>query len=291
MRYVLLFSDGSITVGDYDMKSSYFVSGKKGWRPAVEQLTGIVRRRRQGKITNLEIQSHGKPGQIVSPPDNVTNDNVAQFGGMLRAVMASGGLIEVMACNVAGFSGWTFKGETPLQFGADVLEAYYGGLDKDPVRMEKVGDRNVVTRLNWKEALFARARTAEWRKMPMSYRDNGLYFCLTLARTSGAIVRASSMVQNEEFGDTFDTNGITTTYTNDHFIMRNYDRFGDWDGPVWDFMPNGTVKYLGCSIPRHKLRLPVHTVMPLTYNVREQGGNNTDVGQRPQRINRNPLPA
>lgn len=292
MRYVLLFSDGSITVGVNDERSKYLVWGKKTWQSAVTELTALVRRRREGKITNLEIQSHGLPGTIVVPSGNITNDNVAQFGGMLRAVMAPGGLIEVMACKVAGVGLRTFN-EGTLQYSADVLEEYYGGMDKDPVRMQNIDGRNVVTRLDWKQALWAKGRTAEWRKQLMSYRENGLEFCLTLARNSGAVVRASSLVQNEEFGDNYDTNGFQTTYTTDHFIMRDYDRFGDWEGPVWDFKPDGKVKYLGCSIARHKVRFPQHPVatpQQLTYNFRDRGGNDPDVGQRPQRINRNPLP-
>lgn len=293
MRYVLLFTDGSITVGAYDETSKNLVRSGKDWRSAVSDLTARVRRRHQGKIVNLEIQSHGKPGEIVAQGGNITNDNVAQFGGMLRAVMIAGGLIEVMACNVAGFGIRTFR-EGSLRYSPEVLAAYFGGMDKDPVRMEKQPDGSqVVKRLGWKEAAFAKGRTAEWRTLPMSYSQNGLEFCLTLARTSGAIVRASSLVQVEEFGDTADSDGINTTYKIDHVIMRNYDRFGDWDGPVWDFMPNGTVNYLGCSIPRHRIRFPVHTVptpQQLTYNFREQGGNDAGLGQRPQRIDRNRLP-
>jgi hypothetical protein len=293
MRYVLLFSDGTITVGDYDAMGPYFVWGKKGWRDAVNQLTAKVRKRREGKIVNLEIQSHGHAGTIVVPGGNITNDNVAQFGGMLRAVMANGGLIEVMACNVASFSHFTFRDGT-LSYSPDVQEAYFGGLEKDPVRMVKQDDGSqVVTRLGWKEAPFAAQRISKLRGQLMSYRDNGLEFCLTLARTSGCVVRASSLVQAEEFGDISDGNPLNQSYTTNHFIMRNYDRFGEWDGPTWDFKPNGTVKYLGCSPPRHRLRFPVHKVdtpQQLTYNFREQGGNTTEVGQRPQRMNRNPLP-
>lgn len=301
MRYVLLFSDGSINVGINDEKSKYLVWGKKGWRSAVTELTAMVRRRHEGRIVNLEIQSHGKPGAIVAPPHNITNDNVAQFGGMLRAVMAPGGLIEVMACSVASVSDRTFRStvETQknfhLRYSPDVLDAYFGGLDKDPVflRKDDVTLHSSVTRFEGERLARVRKTIADWSKLPMSYSDNGLEFCLTLARTSGAIVRASSLTQAEEYGDIWDGNQINPTYTTDHFIMRDYDRFGDWEGPVWDFMPNGTVKYLGCSIARHKLRLPVHPVpspQQLTYNFREQGGNNADVGQRPQRINRNPLP-
>ena len=56
----------------------------------------------EGKITNLEIQSHGLPAEIVTTPnDHIDYRTVAEFGTSLRPLMAQGALIEIMACQVA----------------------------------------------------------------------------------------------------------------------------------------------------------------------------------------------
>ena len=131
-------------------------------------------------------------------------------------------------------------------------------------------------------------RIAELRTQNFGDEGNGLQFCLTLASTSGATVRAARLVQAEDNGDLYWSDGSVTQL---HPIMRDFDRFGDWEGPVWDFMPNGSVKYLGCNLPRARLRFPTQQVGPqLTYNFREQGGQDPETGQRPQRMNRSPLP-
>jgi hypothetical protein len=177
-----------------------------------------------------------------------------------------------------------------------VLDAYLGGLEKDRVgwTKDKATGKQYVTRIESQDKAQLdrwQAEGEERRRTLWSYRDNGLQFCLTLAQTSGAVVRASSLTQAEEYGEQWELNGTDMKYTTtDHAIMHDYDHFGDWEGPVWDFMPNGSVKYLGCGILRHKLRFPEHQNPQLTYNFRDQGGNSSDIGQRPQRINRNPLP-
>jgi hypothetical protein len=296
MRYVLLFDTGGINVGANDEGRPYLVEGKNGWRSAVAELTRRVQQRNQGKIVNLEIQSHGLPGTIVAAGGNITNENVTAFGAALRAVMQSGGLIEIMACLVASFTRFTFSGGT-IKYGPEVLDPYLNAFESDPVHWSDK-DPNTrkmsVIRITDPDRLKSlktandERRTALW-----SYQDNGLEFCLQLARTSGAIVRASRLVQMEEYGPNTEYNslGVAVSSTTEHPIMGDYDRFGDWDGPVWDFMPNGTVKYLGCGIPRHKFRFPEHrNPQQLTYNFRQQDGKDTGVGQRPQRMNRNSLP-
>ena len=128
------------------------------------------------------------------------------------------------------------------------------------------------------------------RKLNLGTQGNGLNFCLALARASGCVVRASSLVQSEEIGDVRDgveSDGFTPKWKATHFISRDYDRFGDWEGAVWDFKPNGEVKFLGANLPRHKVRFPQSE---LACNLRDQGGQSADMGQRPQRINRAPLP-
>lgn len=296
MRYVLLFSDGTINVGANDSEGKYFVWGKKGWQAAVGELSDLVKSRpHEGKITNLEIQSHGLPGKIVvGEGQYITYENVAEFGAMLKPIMARGGLIEIMACTVAGLGRGAFRTDAKWNtYPPGVIEEYFGGLAKDLVALEKQGDgSHKVVRLSGKDLDRVLDVIRHQRVQAMGPEDNGLEFCLTLARTSGCTVRASRLTQAEEFGDHADySDPVNPTYTPTHIIMRDYDRFGDWEGPVWDFMPNGSVKYLGCNLPRHRLRFPVKQVGPqLTYNFREQGGQSASNGQRPQRMNRSPLP-
>ncbi len=293
MRYVLLFSDGSISVGATDMEGKYLVWGKKGWRAAVAELADLVNSRPQeGKITHLEIQSHGMPAKIVvREGDHITHENVEAFGNLLRPIMARGALIEIMACLVAACGRFAFQGKGFNTYPPEVIEQYFGGIEKDPVALEKQGDGTYkVVRLSGKRLDGVLRVIRHQRVQALSLEENGLEFCLTLARATGCTVRAARMVQVEDYGDIYDTDGTVLEMT--HPIMRDYDRFGDWEGPVWDFMPNGSVKYLGCNLPRARLRFPTHQVGPqLTCNFREQGGNDSDVGLRPQRMNRAPLPA
>jgi hypothetical protein len=64
-------------------------------------------------------------------------------------------------------------------------------------------------------------------------KGNGLDFCLRMALASQCIVRASEVPQTEG------------GYDNSAF-----DTFGDWEGRVWDFMPDGSITYLGYCLSR-----------------------------------------
>jgi hypothetical protein len=76
---------------------------------------------------------------------------------------------------------------------------------------------------------------------------NGLDFCLRFTRVSNCIVRASETLQYETSKDS-----------------RNFDTFGDWDGRVWDFLPDGNIKYLGKNLRRVGLVFPETWSGPLS---------------------------
>lgn len=285
MRYVLLFSDGTITLGAVDDDSSYTVWARRGWRQGVTELARRVNRRHHGKITNLEIQSHGEQGKIVvDHHHDIDHRSVANFGAMLRPIMAPGGLIEILACLVAGVAYHTPQ-EGPSQYSPEIADAYWGAYLKDPVFLNR---QNKMERITDPQRVAGYSSTVNKSKASfLRHEGNGLEFCLTLARTSGAIVRAASIVQVEELSHTNSFDNDDTPFP----ISRDYDRFGEWEGHVWDFTPDGKVNYLGCNLPRHSVRFPKAQIGPqLTYNARGQGGRDTDVGQRQQRLSHNPLP-
>jgi hypothetical protein len=285
MRYVLLFTDGTITIGANDQRSPYTVQARKGWRDAVTELAYRVKHSKEGRITNLEIQSHGYPARIVvDHNDDINHENVHIFGAMLRAIMAPGALIEIMACLVAAVQSRPSDGEE-TQYSPAAAKAYWDGLLKAPY--SSVGGFHPMTD---DERATSEKNVAAARKLNLGAAGNGLNFCLALARASGCVVRASSLVQAEEIGDVRDgveADGLTPRWKATHSISRDYDRFGDWEGAVWDFLPNGDVKFLGANLKRHRVRFPQSE---LASNLREQGGQSAGVGQRPQRINRAPLP-
>jgi hypothetical protein len=70
-------------------------------------------------------------------------------------------------------------------------------------------------------------------------KENGLDFCVRMARGSQCIVRASEVEQTEVSGDTIE-----------------FDTFGDWEGRVWDFMPDGSITYLGYCLSRAGIPYP-----------------------------------
>lgn len=293
MRYILLFSDGTINVGANDRESPYVVEGQNNWRAGVSELARRVNSRGQGKITNLEVQSHGRPATIVvSQSEVIDYRSVTQFGSMLRPLMAPGSLIEIMACQVASYEPRALDSGLPTQY-SSVVNEYWEGFSDAAVILKLGSDRRHHTeRLTGDDLTKFRAKIALQRTIHIRPEGDGLGFCLNLARASGAIVRASRLTQNEEYTEV-DIGVSSANTVQDHPIMQDYDRFGDWEGPVWDFMPNGTVKYLGCNLPRHRLRFPVQEPAgprQLTYNFREQGGQSAGVGQRPQRMNRSSLP-
>lgn len=293
MRYILLFTDTAIHVGANDEASPYLVHGEKNWRAAVVELAQRVNYRGEGKITNLEIQSHGRPATIVvSQKEVIDHQTVHELGMRLRPVMASGGLIEIMACQVASYDPRALDDRMPTQH-SSATDEYWDGFSDAAVILKKGADRrHHVERLTGDSLTQFKARIALQRTMHIRPEGDGLGFCLNLARASGATVRASRLTQNEEYTEV-DIGELSEHMVEDHPIMQDYDRFGDWEGPVWDFLPSGTVKYLGCNLPRHRLRFPKEEPsgpQQLTYNFREQGGQSASAGQRPQRMNRTPLP-
>jgi hypothetical protein len=72
-------------------------------------------------------------------------------------------------------------------------------------------------------------------------KNNGLDFCVRMARSSQCIVRASEVEQTETSGD-----------------IIEFDTFGDWEGRVWDFMPDGSITYLGYCLSRAGIPYPAH---------------------------------
>lgn len=241
--YYLFYPDGgSITIGhamEQGFESSFVVTVKRnGLEQALKELAELAGR--LGKKRHLEIHCHGNPGRLMLGSDYaVTNDNVKAFGMALSKAIFPGGLIELLACSVAS------QGRMDKLLAAPVAQIegyredyhgvirlrktrdYYGGKPNDPHMYRPLyggaftdqkeptkDDRNVFFTVDWKK--------------------DGLRFCLDLASSSGCIVRAAYTPQAE---DSIPVAGAST-----------FDSpIGDWECEVFDFYPDGKIKFVGSS--------------------------------------------
>lgn len=284
MRYVMWSGDTSIGIPRIDQNRDRLITVRSGWRAALSDLwLKLAALPQDARISAFEINCHGHPACLFMPNGNVDYTNVAEFGTILRPMMMRGALIELLACCVASIGRLPHDDEArELQRCSPAVQAatheYWDAVEKDAGYLQS--DNTVARPADFLDAdrLAARTKRVEqMRTLQLPAEGNGLEFCLTMARTSGARVRAawvSQWEENTQFGGAF---------------TRDLDRFGKWEGPVWDFLPSGTVKYLGFNPPRDKLMYPEQHIGPqLTLNSRGQGALH-DGSLRPQRLDRAPL--
>ena len=234
------------------------------------------------KASWLEIHAHGLCGEIQLGSDHVTWRNVHQFGQALRHVLNPGAMIEVLSCLVAGTKvGFdalldgtsyanTYKTTHPFATNPrpNLPQYWLPLLEPAIARQERrVARRKSDTSTQPDSLARAMARLDAMKNgkriFGMIHRGilrDGLYLCQELARSSGCTVRAGAQVQMEE----------DAAYRNFHsqslsppLDERFASQFGDWEGPVWDFLASGDVIYLGQNLRRH---LPYR--VPLTGQAR-----------------------
>lgn len=185
----------------------------------------------------LEINSHGDPACISLVPA-VTHSNLPQFAGLIRQMLQPGGSIEILACLVGSPSFSLARAEskamTPERFKELASE----------MRMQR---RHVVTNTSpMPKTTFSPAELIDLAvtsiKTPRAqmdqeqYDQNGSLFCSNLASLTGCRVRAAIYAQTEE-------DELTG---NRHYSTP----FGNWEGHVYDYMPDRSVRYAGFNVAR-----------------------------------------
>jgi hypothetical protein len=283
-------------------KARHIIDVSRGWRTALRKLPnapgGVVA---LDLISQLEINCHGEPGGLELPNRSasglVDHSNVEEFGSMLRPSLMSGALIELLACQVAATTtivhsaprktaadgtqsdwhptGADGKTAMPTRYSDSILTEYWGAYERDLARPGYVEGRPTTVPMSDREGKLTLEYLAIRKQDEWQPKGNGLRFCLRLAAASGGIVRAGDFSQTElRSGD------------------QNYatDVFGNWEGHVWDFYPDGRVKYLGLNLPRSQGRITFNGGGPLAHGGRPMGGISDESPLRAQRLNRIPLP-
>ena len=235
--YYLWTIDEGINIGhamEHGFESPFVVKVKKnGFEAALKELIELAER--NGKKRHLEIHCHGYPGELkLGAYRAVTNHNVKAFGTALKQVLLPGGFIELLACSVSS------QGDTEKLLAAP--QAHIQGYREDyhgVIRLRRTRDY-YGGRLNdpSQRPMYGGGFTE--RKAPVKdnpnvffvpkFETDGLKFCLDLAAHSNCTVRAAYIPQAEDGGDEIFDSPV-----------------GNWECEVFDFNPNGTIKFLGSS--------------------------------------------
>ena len=237
---------GEIDIGsDYDDKALVKVQSG-GLREALRMLA--VKAGGLGKRSHLEIHCHGLPAQLcLGGLTGVTMHTVQSFGVALRVALRRGALIECLACKVASQTksdgNWEDMLRAPKSRIAGYREDYHGAIRLRKTRRyyndPTLGPTQMPSYPNpFQTELQGYGRDFFKRDQPiadnpkLSFRPDpnrdGLKFCLTLANTTGCVVRAAVTTQMEETPDAASP-------------------VGDWENEVFDFYPDGVVRFLGAS--------------------------------------------
>lgn len=288
MRFAIWSGNASgITMPASMARARHVINVRNGWRPALGRLREILDYNSKGsgnQITKLEINCHGFPGRLLLPDmsakGQVDDSNVLEFAAMLKPHLVKGARIELLACSVAGIeirtwhNGAKLEPNDPTQpvahYSKSILEEYWGAYDKAPTVVGKT--QGPVEEQTGVHAAETRARIAMAKHYEWDAFGNGLRFCLALAAGTGGIVRASDVLQWE-------------TRTNDPAYAT--DTVGNWEGHVWDFFPDGTVKYLGMNLSRSQGSIAFEPQPDVGR--RPMGGIETGSPLRGQRLDRAPL--
>jgi len=196
-----------------------------------------------GKAKGLEIHCHGKPAVLKLGSENgITRRNVEWFGTQLRSAILQGGLVELLACRVAA-QGATDDSNSLTEVDPDNIKGYvpeYHGRIQELYRGKrwKTNYDHLIhsgaTNTSWDAGEFD--RRTKWIPIP---DQDGLEFCLSLANSSGAVVRAALTPQAEE--------AVDYGYGTESDLRPPVSPIGDWEGPVFDFYPGHSVKFYGMA--------------------------------------------
>ena len=204
----------------------------------------------------LEIHAHGEPGKILLGSDGVTSANVNDFGNALRSYLQPNGVIEVMACEVAGGK---VKSSPRFEMQMDIKKMGMGvtdGMSKHDPRRAKY--MNAVY-----ETIF--------HDSSLRQQHAGMALCSQLATSSGCTVRAACWIQVEEDAKWSEnmskgerafrrkrgfqpySSGPAPVIPREagDVDIKIFTEFGHWEGPVYEFLPGGGLNYLGDGLKRY----------------------------------------
>jgi hypothetical protein len=230
---------------------------------ALDHLANLVKW--EGVADCIEFHCHGAAAQlfVAAEPQVVDHRSVQRFGEQLRPFIRPGGMLELLACQVAlqDYSGSIASLPENIE-GYNAV--YHGSLQRaligkrwsskpksQPTPEERINRKVKISKptelsdaekakiastkifnadedFGTKFEFHGRGTINPKNKLTVAREEDGLLFCLTLARSSGAIVRAGIRIQFEEA-----KNGVSL--------------IGNWEGPVFDFFPGGNVTYLGMA--------------------------------------------
>lgn len=189
-----------------------------------------------GRSRCVEIHCHGLPARLLLGTDlGVSRANVDSFGRQLQDVIMAGGLIEILACMVAAQTRrWGQILRTEPRNIAGYVAEYHGKIQELYMgRRWQTTQGLVMTGASFSPNAIKPFKPDE-QFVPQP-DENGLEFCRSLARTTRATVRAAITVQGEE----------AALISNDWTPAVS--PIGSWEGPVFDFSPDGSVRCLGMA--------------------------------------------
>ncbi len=243
------------------------------WRTGIPELKKRIAP--AGPIdADIEINCHGENARLLLLP-TVDFTNLALFAAQITTLVKPGGRIHLFACKVCGLGPNYVRARTmaihrapgstipDAQVGLDPVWDQYGALNEQKRyegRTRYVERFNAISLLPVQlTAIMQDAVASGSQKLEREYQVeqlvdvtkpggqvveeavlkrrtavslNGPLFCSQLARATGCVVRASTLVQEEE-GDAMVPSG------------RYMHPFGEWEGLVFDFLPNGNVRFVG----------------------------------------------
>ena len=223
---------GSINIGKAYDPAGLVTVQPNGLIKALDALADLAIE--NGRRPHLEVHCHGQAAVLeLGQSRAVSMDNVALVGRQLSKVLRPGGLIELLACEVAAQDGEgnLLSAETHLIRGYE--PDYHGALrlrkkvryQRDPgngdMRNLQIYGRRSIPRENE----IATVKGQGFVPRPAS---DGLAFCRKLAAESQCIVRAAATSQAED-----DEKGSSP--------------IGNWENEIFDFHPGGKVVFKGSS--------------------------------------------
>jgi hypothetical protein len=280
-------TDSGVHSPKYAMESE-FASFDEDWKTGLGRLSAT--HARNGPVRGLlEVNCHGTPGHLHLKP-GVSFKNVVAFGEAVSRLLMPGSTIEILACHVGSLPNIAMRegeqlthakllGDKGLRERMNAISAYQSWANQQMNAINRVYGNKTKTQAILKDY---RARSIElsndeisqsyqfWVDIAEERPEIGLktaepdegqqaaakalggtisrritvlnapYFCALLAKASRCTVTAAGIVQLEE--------GMIVGES-DPLWTKSY-KFGNWEGQLIDFYPNGKAFCRGQNVKR-----------------------------------------